>query len=118
MPEINRRTFLGGAGLATGIGLVGRAGRARAAAKTINIAYFVETKPTMIAKGEGWFADAAKAPLNWVEVGSGAEINTAIAAGSVDIGLGIGSSPTAAGLSQGIPYKLIGMLDNIGRPRS
>ncbi|MEJ1975192.1 MAG: hypothetical protein WDN49_03145 [Acetobacteraceae bacterium] len=72
----------------------------------------------MIAKGEGWFADAAKAPLNWVEVGSGAEINTAIAAGSVDIGLGIGSSPTAAGLSQGIPYKLIGMLDNIGRPRS
>jgi taurine transport system substrate-binding protein len=80
----------------------------------VNIAYFVETKPTMVAKGLGWFQDQAKTKLNWIEVGSGAEINTAVAAGSVDIGLGIGSSPTAAGLAQGIPYKLIGMLDNIG----
>lgn len=113
MSDITRRTALIGAGLG-GAALAASARRVRAAPKVINIAYFVETKPTMIAKGEGWFADATKANLNWVEVGSGAEINTAIAAGSIDIGIGIGSSPTAAGLSQGIPYKLIGMLDNIG----
>ncbi len=112
MPHITRRNTLIGAGFGA-VGLAA-ARRARAAASTINIAYFVETKPTMIAKGEGWFADASKANLNWVEVGSGAEINTGIAAGSIDIGLGIGSSPTAAGLAQGIPYKLIGMIDNIG----
>jgi taurine transport system substrate-binding protein len=47
-------------------------------------------------------------------VGSGAEINTAIAAKSVDIGLAIGSSPTAAGISQNIGYQLIGIVDNIG----
>jgi len=106
--HLNRRTFIAGAGALA-------AGGARAAPPpAVNIAYFVETKPTMIAKGLGWFQDGMGAKLNWVEVGSGAEINTAIAAGSVDIGIGIGSSPTAAGLSQGIPYKLIGMLDNIG----
>jgi taurine transport system substrate-binding protein len=80
----------------------------------INIAYFVETRPTMVAKALGWFQDQAKAKINWIEVGSGAEINTAIAAGTVDIGLGIGSLPTAAGLGQGIPYKLIGVLTNNG----
>ena len=52
--------------------------------------------------------------MNWIEVGSGAEINTGMAAGSMDIGFGIGSSPTAAGISQGIPYALIAMIDNIG----
>jgi len=29
-------------------------------------------------------------------------------------GLAIGSSPTAAGISQKLPYELIGMVDNIG----
>jgi taurine transport system substrate-binding protein len=116
MTLLDRRSFLARSGVAAAATLALPAiRRARAApASVINIAYFVETKPTMIAKGEGWFADAAKMKLNWVEVGSGAEINTAVVAGSVDIGIGIGSSPTAAGLSQGIPYKLIGMLDNIG----
>jgi taurine transport system substrate-binding protein len=88
-----------------------------AAGKTpskINIAFFVETKPTMIAKGEGWFEKMAGGKINWSEVGSGAEINTAIAAKSVDIGLAIGSSPTAAGISQSLPYELIGIVDNIG----
>ncbi len=115
MTMFNRRSFLAGTGVVAGTALIVPARMARAAVPdVVNIAYFVETKPTMIAKGEGWFADAVKTKINWVEVGSGAEINAAIAAGSIDIGIGIGSSPTAAGLSQGIPYKLIGMLDNIG----
>jgi taurine transport system substrate-binding protein len=81
---------------------------------SIRVAFFVETKPTMIAKGEGWFEKLAGGKIAWSEVGSGAEINTAMAAKSVDIGLAIGSSPTAAGISQSIPYQLIGIVDNIG----
>ena len=32
----------------------------------------------------------------------------------MDIGFGIGSSPTASGISQGIGYEVIAMMDNIG----
>jgi taurine transport system substrate-binding protein len=111
MSSIDRRTLLTGVGLSA-LTLPRRS--FAAGPDVVNIAYFVETKPTMIAKGEGWYDQAAGTKINWVEVGSGAEINTAIAAGSVDLGIGIGSTPTAAGLSQGIPYKLIALLDNIG----
>jgi taurine transport system substrate-binding protein len=82
--------------------------------ESIRVGFFVETKPTMIAKGEGWFDKLAGGKCAWSEVGSGAEINTAMAAKSLDIGLAIGSSPTAAGISQKLPYDLIGMVDNIG----
>ena len=99
-----------------GLAAVAMASRARAATPaTMNVGFFTETKPTMIAKGEGWFQkDSAAGSINWTEMGSGAEINTAITAGSCDIGLAIGSSPVAAGISQGLPYQLIGMVDNIG----
>ena len=111
--EIGRRTLLRVAGAAS---LLAMPAIARAAPATqINIAYFLSTSPFMIAKGEGWIQEAAgKAKLNWIEVGSGAEINTGMAAGSMDLGFGIGSSPTAAGISQAIPYELIAMMDNIG----
>ncbi len=113
----SRRTFLRVTTLGTGSAVlmqgIGRPARAATPSK-INVAFFVETKPTMIAKGEGWFEELAKAKINWSEVGSGAEINTGMAAGSFDIGLAIGSSPTAAGISQNIPYQLVGMVDNIG----
>jgi taurine transport system substrate-binding protein len=114
----DRRVFMKTVALAGGALTVGLPARALLAAgkapDKINVAFFVETKPTMIAKGEGWFEKLAGGKINWSEVGSGAEINTAIAAKSIDIGVGIGSSPTAAGISQNIPYQLIGMLDNIG----
>ena len=86
----------------------------RAAPAQVNIAYFLSTSPFMITKGEGWIEQAVGTKVNWIEVGSGAEINTGMAAGSMDIGFGIGSSPTAAGISQGIPYQLVAMVDNIG----
>jgi taurine transport system substrate-binding protein len=107
-----RQVLAGAAGLGVAAVLARRP--ARAATPTINIGYFVETKPTMIAKAQGWFADAAKANINWIEVGSGAQINAGVVAGSIDVGIGIGSSPSAAGISQGIPYKVVAMLDNIG----
>ena len=114
----DRRIFMktvaiGGAALTAGLPTRALLAAGKAPDK-INVAFFVETKPTMIAKGEGWFEKMAGGPINWSEVGSGAEINTAIAAKSIDIGLAIGSSPTAAGISQNLPYQLIGIVDNIG----
>jgi taurine transport system substrate-binding protein len=106
-----RRTLLAGA---ASLAAAAAMPRARAAAATMNIGYFVETKPTMIAKAQGWFETASKTKINWVEMGSGAQINAGMVGGSLDMGIGIGSSPSAAGLSQGIPYKVVAMLDNIG----
>lgn len=110
-----RRRVLQTAGF--GVAALAAPGIVRAAPAQVNIAYFLGTSPFMIAKGEGWIdaaAAAAGSKVNWIEVGSGAEINTGIAAGSMDIGFGIGSSPTASGISQGIPYEVIAMMDNIG----
>ena len=109
-----RRAALAGMG-ALGLAAPGLAGRARAAAPdAVNLGFFTETKPTMIAKGLGWFDAAVGPKINWTEMGSGAEINTAIVAGSCDIGLATGSVATAAGIAQGLPFQLIGMVDNIG----
>jgi len=108
----SRRTILQGAGA----GLMAMAAPAiiRAASAPLNCAFFLQTHPFMIAKSKGWMEEAVGAKINWIEVGSGAEINTGMAAGSMDIGFGIGSSPTAAGISQRIGYEVVGMLDNIG----
>jgi taurine transport system substrate-binding protein len=113
-PGLSRRGLIGAAGLAAVTLVAKRRGLAAAAPGTVNVGFFTETKPTMIAKAQGWFDDGVKARIAWTEMGSGAEINTAIAAGSCDFGLAIGSSPTAAGISQSLPYQLIGMVDNIG----
>jgi taurine transport system substrate-binding protein len=105
------------AALAAGAASAFAAARARAQARAperVNLGFFTEAKPTMIAKGEGWFAEGVKAPINWTEFGSGAEINTAIVAGSCDIGLATGSVATAAGISQGLPFQVVGLVDNIG----
>ncbi len=109
MPMTRRAALTG-----IGAGLVLAGGARAAAPATVNIGFFTETKPTMLAKGEGWFEAGAGGKLNWTEMGSGADINTAVTAGSCDIGLATGSAATAAGISQQLPFKLIGMVDNIG----
>ncbi len=110
--KIGRRALLRGSGLAAAT--LAMPAIVRAAPAQINIAFFVGTSPFMISKGEGWIDQVAGTKVNWIEVGSGAEINTGVAAGGIDIGFGIGSSPTAAGISQGIGYEVVAMMDNIG----
>lgn len=102
------------AGTAAGVAALAMPAIGRAAPAQVNIAYFLGASPFMAAKGEGWIDTAAGTKVNWIEVGSGAEINTGIAAGSMDLGFGIGSSPTASGISQGIGYQVVSMMDNIG----
>ncbi len=106
---ITRRLALAGMGAA----VASRASWAAAPA-TVNLGFFTETKPTMLAKGEGWFDQGVGGKITWTEMGSGADINTAITAGSCDIGLATGSAATAAGIAQSLPFQLIGMVDNIG----
>lgn len=90
-------------------------GRARAATPPkVNVGFFTETKPTMIAKGLGWFDDAMSSKSSWTEMSSSAEINAAMTAGSCDIGLSTGSVAAAAGISQALPFHVVGVVDNIG----
>jgi len=110
--KLGRRAMLRGSCLAAAT--LAMPSIVRAAPAQINIAFFVGTSPFMISKGQGWIDAVAGTKVNWIEVGSGAEINTGIAAGGMDLGFGIGSSPTAAGISQGIGYEVIAMMDNIG----
>ena len=98
-PSLTRRAALAAATAALALPRLGRAAPAK-----VNVDFFTEAKPTMIAKGQGWFAEGVGAPINWTEYGSGAEINTAMVGGSCDIGLATGSVATAAGIAQGLPF--------------
>ena len=103
-----RLALLLGAGVAAGA----VAGQARAAPPSgVNVAFFPGLRPVMIAKAQRWFEGEARAKLNWVAVGNGADLNAAIAGGTCDVGLGADSVTVAAGVSEGLPYKVVGIMD-------
>lgn len=66
----------------------------------------------IVAKQLGWHEKELGVKIEWKKFDSGRDVNTAIAAGSVDLGL-VGSSPAAAGLSSGVPYEVIWIYDVI-----
>ncbi len=51
--------------------------------------------------------------VGWKLFNSGGDVNEAVAAGAVDIGL-VGSSPTSRGVASGIPYEVPWIFDVIG----
>ena len=67
----------------------------------------------IIAKDLGWHEESFGIPVRWIQIDSGRDLNTAIAAGSIDLGLG-GSSTTVAGIVQGVPAKVFWIYDIIG----
>jgi taurine transport system substrate-binding protein len=72
---------------------------AAGAPSEIRIAYQLIPNGDLIVKDQGWLEAAFPGTtIKWVKFDSGADVNTAIIGGSVDIGLA-GSSPVAAGLS-------------------
>jgi taurine transport system substrate-binding protein len=86
----------------------------------IRIAYQLIPNGDLIVKDQGWLEDAfPDSEIKWVQFDSGANVNTAMIAGSVDIGLA-GSSPVANGLSDplNIPYKVPWIYDVIGTAES
>lgn len=87
-----------------------------AAPKELRIAYQLIPNGDLIVKDQGWLEEALPdTEIKWVQFDSGANVNTAMIAGSVDIGLA-GSSPVANGLSEPllIPYQVPWIYDVIG----
>ncbi|MFD8109589.1 taurine ABC transporter substrate-binding protein [Streptomyces microflavus] len=84
--------------------------------KTIRIAYQAFPSGDLIVKEKGWLEKALPGyKIKWTKFDSGASINTAFVAGSVDLAA-IGSSPVARGLSEplNIPYQVTWVLDVAG----
>jgi taurine transport system substrate-binding protein len=84
--------------------------------KSIRIAYQAFPSGDLIVKNQGWLEEALPDyDIEWTQFDSGASINTAFVAGSVDIAA-IGSSPVARGLSAplDIPYQVTWILDVAG----
>ncbi len=95
-------------------------GDGAAAPSELRIAYQLIPNGDLIVKDQGWLEDALPdTTIKWVKFDSGANVNTAMIADSVDIGLA-GSSPVAAGLSDplDIPYKVPWIYDVIGTAES
>ncbi len=84
------------------------------APETITIAYQAIPNGDLIVKNEGWLEDALPdSTIEWKKFDSGGDVNEAVAAGAVDIGL-VGSSPVSRGLSQGLEYQVPWIFDVIG----
>ena len=90
---------------------VGPAGVAEPKPSSITIAYQpLVAVPEGAMKQRHWYQDAAGVPVEWKNFSSGADVNTAFAAGAVDFGL-IGLPVFVSGLAEGIPYRLITIFD-------
>ncbi|WP_448317344.1 taurine ABC transporter substrate-binding protein [Streptomyces sp. CO7] len=82
----------------------------------VRIAYQAIPNADLVVKNRKLLEKALPdADVKWVKFDSGADVNTAVIAGSVDLGLA-GSSAVAKGLSQplNIPYKVLWIHDVIG----
>lgn len=100
----------------TACGQGGGSGDGGDGGKTIRIAYQAFPSGDLIVKEKGWLEKALPGyDVKWTKFDSGASINTAFVAGSVDLAA-IGSSPVARGLSAplNIPYEVTWVLDVAG----
>jgi taurine transport system substrate-binding protein len=102
--------------VAAGCGNGAASGGGDPARKTIRIAYQAFPSGDLIVKNQGLLEKALPDyKITWTKFDSGASINTAFVAKSVDIAA-IGSSPVARGLSAplNIPYQVAFVLDVAG----
>jgi taurine transport system substrate-binding protein len=90
---------------------------AQAKPAQVTIGYQVIPNAEIIGKQLGWFEKEMGVKINWKQFDSGRDVNAAIASGSVDMGL-VGTSPAAAGISQGVPYEVIWIHDLEGENES
>ncbi|WP_106410592.1 MULTISPECIES: taurine ABC transporter substrate-binding protein [Pseudofrankia] len=98
----------------------GATGAAANAPKQIRIAYQAIPNGDLVVKHEKWLEAAfPNTKITWTKFDSGGDVNTAVIAGSVDLGLA-GSSPVTRGLSAplNIPYQVVWIHDVIGAAES
>lgn len=79
-------------------------GQAVRAADAVTIGYQTTVDPAKVAQADGAYEKALNRKIDWRKFDSGAEVNAAIASGSVDIGY-VGSSPLAAAASNKLPIQ-------------
>jgi taurine transport system substrate-binding protein len=118
MNPITRRHFIGLAaatvgavsleacGLSTSVSSTGKR------ASTVRANFFIEPAPYDIAKSEGWFEKATGAAFQWKQVQGGAEVITLMASGDTDVGMGVGMNPVILGISKGVPFEIVSLLDD------
>jgi len=86
--------------------------------KEVTIGYQVIPNAELLVKAKGLaekqFPDTK---INWKPFDSGRDVNTAIASGSIDLGLA-GSVPVAIGIANKLPYKVYFIHDIIGAAES
>jgi len=90
------------------------------APEKLRIGYQLVPNGDLIVKDQAWLEkELPDTEIEWIKFDSGADVNTAMIAGSIDIGL-CGSSPVAAGLSDplNIAYKVPWIYDVIGTAES
>jgi taurine transport system substrate-binding protein len=91
------------------------AGGAGARPEKITIAYQEVPNGDLVVKHQGWLEqELAGVEVEWKKFDSGGDVNEAVAARAVDIGLA-GSSPVSRGLSQPLPYQVPWIFDVIGK---
>ncbi|MGH3360414.1 MAG: ABC transporter substrate-binding protein [Nocardioidaceae bacterium] len=80
---------------------------------TLRIAYQVIPNSAPIVKHEGWLEDELDMDVEWQQFDAGADVNQAVASGSVDVGL-VGSTLVANGIATGLEYEVPFIYDVIG----
>jgi len=88
-------------------------GHAADAPAAIRVGYVDLVNAQIIAKAMHLTEDSVKVPVTWIKFGSGGDLNRAVAAGQLDFG-GVGNPPATIGITQGLPYEGIFVLDELG----
>lgn len=79
----------------------------------VRIGYVDLVNAQLVAKGLHLSEKQLGVPVTWVKFGSGGDLNRAVAAGQIDFG-GVGNPPATIGITRGLPYKGIFVLDVLG----
>jgi taurine transport system substrate-binding protein len=90
------------------VGVIGAWAQARP--EQVTIGYQVIPNAEIVGKQLGWFEKELGVKISWKQFDSGRDVNTAMAAGSIDLGL-VGTSPAATGVARGIPYEIVWIHD-------
>jgi taurine transport system substrate-binding protein len=112
---MRKARWFGAAAFVVALGVVGA--WAQAKPEQVTIGYQVIPNAEIVGKQLGWFEKALGVKISWKQFDSGRDVNTAMAAGSIDLGL-VGTSPAAAGVARGIPYEIVWIHDLEGENES
>jgi taurine transport system substrate-binding protein len=105
---MNRRRFFG---VALGLGL-GALLSGGAVAETVTVGYQLIYNPWKVPIADDTFSAVTGWDVEYRQFDSGAKVITAMASGDVQIALA-GSSPIAAGISQGVDMELVWIVEDI-----